>query len=97
MKKHDSKTQIKIVLKALWYILFNWRSVLVVYGTIAALIGTAGTFILKNIFIPSARPIVRPIVKRYTLPLKLQIDTLKSHDSLLFMNQDYLFSHIEDD
>lgn len=82
MKKHDSKTQFKIVGKALLYVIFNWRSVLVVYGTIAALIGTAGTFILKNVFIPSFRPIVRPICREYTNHYQVQIDEIKDqlHD-----------------
>lgn len=81
MKKHNEKEQFKIVLSSLLYVVSNWRSILVVYGTVAALIGTLGTVILNKVVIPSARPVVRPIFdKRFETkiaPVEKRLDSLE--------------------
>jgi len=75
--KHDEKQQFKFILTALWYAVGNWRSILIVWGSLTALIATLGTFILNKVVIPSIKPAVRPIVKQYTEPLRSRIDTLE--------------------
>ncbi len=90
-KRHNTKQQLRFILDALFYVVQNWRGILAVYGTLAALIATLGTFILNKIVIPSIKPAVRPIVKQYTVPnkvrldsLSLQVDTLKHKMYLIF-------------
>ena len=83
MKKHNTKQQAKFIIDAAIYVVSNWRSILIVWGSIVAIVGTLGTFILNKIVIPSIRPAVRPIVKGYTIPNSLRLDTLESRTSKL--------------
>lgn len=76
MIKHGTKQQAKFILGAAAYVVSNWRSVLVVWGSLAALIATLGTFILNKVVIPSIKPAVRPIVKHYTEPNRIKLDSL---------------------
>jgi hypothetical protein len=90
--KHGEKQQFKFILTALWYAVSNWRSILVVYGSLTALIATLGGYILNKVVIPSIRPAVRPIVKQYTIPNTRRLDTLESRT--LKLEKDFkLFLH----
>jgi len=75
-KIHTTKEQARIIVEAFSYLIANWKSILIIYGTIGTLLGTGGTMFLNKVVIPSFKPVVRPIVKSYTMPNKIRIDSI---------------------
>jgi len=88
MKKHNEKDQLKFIANAVMYIIVNWRSLLIVWGVFATIWATIATFSVQRIFIPVAKPIVRPIFdNRFQIkmkPYENRLDTLESKIDLIF-------------
>jgi len=76
IKKHTAKEQARFIVDAIAYVIRNWKSIVAVWGTIAALVGLLGTFAMNRVLIPSAKPLVRPIIREYTNHYQVQIDSL---------------------
>jgi len=76
IQKYSEKEHAVFILKGIGWAFVNWRSILIVWGSFMATVGTLGGFLLNEVVIPAARPVVRPIVKPHIEPLKTRIDSL---------------------